>query len=199
MNLLTPEIRAALLANMHARRNAQAQGEREPDPVPVARFFNPLGAATWLATELDEDGILFGLADLGLGCPELGSFSLRELQSLRLPFGLGVEPDILFETALPISAYVAAARQAAVCAPPLASTRVYPQILWKTHWRSWWNAAQAIEFTPIFLTCPFAVHGGHLDLTPATGEGAVQAIAAAPVTLKQSTERACQSGAARPS
>mgnify|MGYP000356053996 CR=1 FL=1 len=54
MNLLTPEIRAALLANMHARRNAQAQGKREPDPVPVARFFNPLGAATWLATELDE-------------------------------------------------------------------------------------------------------------------------------------------------
>ncbi len=82
MNLLTPEIRAALIANMYARSNAQAQGEREPDPVPVARFFNPLGAATWLATELDEDGILFGLADLGLGCPELGSFSLRELQSL---------------------------------------------------------------------------------------------------------------------
>ena len=25
MNLLTPEIRAALLANMHARRDAQAQ------------------------------------------------------------------------------------------------------------------------------------------------------------------------------
>jgi len=74
MNLLTPEIRAALLANMLARRNAQAQGEREPDPVPVVRFFNPLGAATWLATELDEDDILFGLADLGLGCPELGSF-----------------------------------------------------------------------------------------------------------------------------
>ena len=112
MNLLTPEIRAALLANMLARRNAQAQGEREPDPVPVVRFFNPLGAATWLATELDEDGILFGLADLGLGCPELGSFSLRELQSLRLPFGLGIERDILFDTPLPISAYVAAARQA---------------------------------------------------------------------------------------
>lgn len=112
MNLLNPEIRAALLANMLARRNAQAQGEREPDPVPVVRFFNPLGAATWLATELDEDDILFGLADLGLGCLELGSFSLRELQSLRLPFGLGIERDILFDTALSISAYVAAARQA---------------------------------------------------------------------------------------
>ena len=112
MNLLTPEIRAALLANMHARRDAQAQGKREPDPVPVARFFNPRGAATWPATELDEDGILFGLADLGLGCPELGSFSLWELQSLRLPFGLGIERDILFDTALPISAYVAAARRA---------------------------------------------------------------------------------------
>ena len=36
MNLLTPEIRAALLANMYARRNAQAQGEREPDPFPLS-------------------------------------------------------------------------------------------------------------------------------------------------------------------
>ena len=112
MNLLTPEIHAALLANMHARRNAQAEGEREPDPVPVARFFNPLGAATWLATEIDADGILFGLADLGFGCPELGSFSAAELAAVRLPYGLGIERDLHFEAAHPLSVYAEAARAA---------------------------------------------------------------------------------------
>ncbi|RIV79196.1 DUF2958 domain-containing protein [Pelagerythrobacter aerophilus] len=43
------------------------------DPWPVIKLFNPAGAATWIATELHEDGdALFGLADLGFGCPELG-------------------------------------------------------------------------------------------------------------------------------
>ncbi|WP_342251251.1 DUF2958 domain-containing protein [Sphingomonas sp. OTU376] len=112
MILLTPEIRAALRANDIARIDAVATGKREPDPVPVVRFFNPLGPATWLATELDPDGILFGLADLGFGCPELGSFALGELKALRLPFGLGIERDILFEGRHPLSVYAEAARRA---------------------------------------------------------------------------------------
>lgn len=104
MNLLTQDLRTRLRAN-----------GREPDTdhVPVAKFFNPVGAATWLATELDEDGdILFGLADLGFGCPELGSFSLSELASVRLPVGLGIERDLFFEATYPISVYAEAARQA---------------------------------------------------------------------------------------
>lgn len=111
MKLLTPEIRLALLANMKARHEVQTLGKPEPDPAPVVRFFNPVGAGTWLATEIDEDSILFGLADLGFGCPELGSFSLRELQSVRLPFGLGIERDLLFESTVPLSDYARAARQ----------------------------------------------------------------------------------------
>jgi len=60
--------------------------------------FNPVGAATWLATELDEEGDpLFGLADLEFGFPELGSFSLSELMSLPLPLGMSVGRDILFK------------------------------------------------------------------------------------------------------
>lgn len=112
MILVTPEIRAALRANSAARCEALSKGEREPDPVPVVRFFNPVGSATWLATELDGDGILFGLADLGFGCPELGSFSLRELESIRLPFGLGIERDTCFEGRFPISVYAEGARRA---------------------------------------------------------------------------------------
>ncbi len=104
MILLTQELHNRLLANGRLC---------DVDHVPVVKFFNPIGAATWLATELDEDGdTLFGLADLGFGCPELGSYSLLEMASVRLPFGLGIERDLYFEGAFPLSVYVEAARKA---------------------------------------------------------------------------------------
>ncbi|MBX9588834.1 MAG: DUF2958 domain-containing protein [Hyphomonadaceae bacterium] len=104
MILLTPELHDRLLANSRLH---------DVDHVPVVKFFNPAGAATWLATELDEDNdTLFGLADLGFGCPELGSFSLIEMASVRLAFGLGVERDLYFEGAFPLSVYAEAARKA---------------------------------------------------------------------------------------
>lgn len=112
MKLLTPDIAARLAANARDRIDAIERGLREPDPAPAVRFFSPVGAATWLATELDADGILFGLADLGFGCPELGSFSAAELEAVRLPFGLGIERDLLFEASYPLSVYAEAARAA---------------------------------------------------------------------------------------
>jgi hypothetical protein len=102
MILLTDDLRGRLLANGH---------DRDADHIPVVKFFNPLGEGVWLATELDANGdTLFGLADLGY--PELGSFSLEDLTSVRLPFGMGIERDILFQTDLPISVWAEAARQA---------------------------------------------------------------------------------------
>lgn len=107
MDLLTDSLRAAL------RANAEAACQPRHDPVPVVKFFLPVGAATWLATELDADGdTLFGLADLGFGCPELGSFSLAEIASVRLPFGLRIERDLFFSTTHPLSKWAEAARQA---------------------------------------------------------------------------------------
>lgn len=102
MILLTDELRAQLLANGR---------QRDTDHVPVVKFFNPLGAGIWLATELDPDGdTLFGLADLGE--PELGYFSLEEMVSVRLPFGLGIERDILFSGDVPTSVGAETAREA---------------------------------------------------------------------------------------
>jgi hypothetical protein len=113
MILLTPELRFALRANDINRRAAAIGGQAEPDPVPVVKFFNPLGAATWLATELyDDDDTLFGLADLGFGCPELGVFSLSEMVTVRLPFGMGIERDLSFESIHPISTWAEWARRA---------------------------------------------------------------------------------------
>lgn len=102
MILLTDDQRDLLLANGR---------QRDVDHVPVVKFFNPLGEGVWLATELDEDGdTLFGLADIGY--PELGCFSLEELASIHLPFGMGIERDILFTGDFPISVWAQAAREA---------------------------------------------------------------------------------------
>ncbi|MCW0199888.1 DUF2958 domain-containing protein [Sphingopyxis sp.] len=107
MMLLTPDLHAALRAN-----DVAAAKLENFDPVPVVKFFNPVGAATWLATELAEDGdTLRGLADLGFGCPELGTFSLSELASARLPFGLGIERDPNFHSGHPLSTWAGWARR----------------------------------------------------------------------------------------
>mgnify|MGYP003644700482 CR=1 FL=1 len=112
MILLTPELHAALRANDVAHRDAMQSGIHEPDPAPVIKFFNPMGAATWLATELYDDGdTLFGLADLGFGCPELGCVSLSELASIRLPLGLRIERDIGFSTTVSLSVWADTARR----------------------------------------------------------------------------------------
>lgn len=109
MILLTPDLRLALRANA----DMAALGAPDHDPAPVVKFFSPIGAATWLATELDADGdTVFGLADLGLGSPELGSFSLAEIAALRLPFGLAIERDLYFSTTTPLSVWADAARRA---------------------------------------------------------------------------------------
>lgn len=104
MGLLTPELRAAL---------REQAGSDAGDKRPLVKLFNPMGAATWLASELDADGdTLFGLADLGFGCPELGYFSLGEIEALRLPFGLRIERDLHFSTSVSLSDWADWSRKA---------------------------------------------------------------------------------------
>ena len=105
MELVTPEQREQLIAN-GAKRGA--------DHVPVLKLFNPCGAGTWLVTELDTEdtSIAFGLADLGFGTPEIGSFSLEELNAFQGPFGLGIERDLYFEGKFTLAVYAEAARAA---------------------------------------------------------------------------------------
>lgn len=89
-SLLTQIIRQKLLAN-----GARSAAGEHIDPVPVVKLFTPDANATWLLTEIDPDNpdIAFGLCDLGLCCPELGSVSLKEIERLRGPLGLPVERD----------------------------------------------------------------------------------------------------------
>jgi hypothetical protein len=111
--LFTKAQREQLLDN--GRRQAAVKGTSdEIDFRPVVKLFNPVGAATWLLTEIDPDDetVAWGLCDLGMGFPEFGTVSLIELAAYRGRLGLGIERDRYFEARGPISAYIAAANEA---------------------------------------------------------------------------------------
>jgi len=61
---------------------------------PIFKLFTPWTNCTWLVTG-EEDDILYGWADLGMGCVEWGGlFSREEVESIRGPFGLTIERDL---------------------------------------------------------------------------------------------------------
>ena len=92
-----------LLANGRATKSALAEMREPPDHRPVVKLFTPDAACTWLLTEIDPDApdIAFGLCDLGMGFPELGTVSLSEIGQLRGRLGLPVERDLWFEARIP--------------------------------------------------------------------------------------------------
>ena len=106
MKLLTKEIKKKLIANRKATQKLEVeQDDYDVSHKPVVKFFGG-SSCTWLITEMYDEDTLFGLCDLGLGYPELGLVSLRELESLKFPpFGLGVERDLYFTASKTLSAY----------------------------------------------------------------------------------------------
>jgi len=108
MTLISRAARAMLSANFeHCMKNPRF------DPLPLVRLFNPMGRAVWLVSELyPDDDTLYGLADLGFGCPELGIFSLREIEAIDLPLGIRIARDLAFTTRHCLSVWVEAARLA---------------------------------------------------------------------------------------
>ncbi len=106
MKLLTKAIYETLLAN-GSRQKPVRGSDQEIDFRPVVKLFTPDAGGTWLLTELDPDDpdIAFGLCDLGMGFPELGSVRISELRELRGPLGLPVERDLYFTADKPLSAY----------------------------------------------------------------------------------------------
>ncbi|WP_397476245.1 DUF2958 domain-containing protein [Pusillimonas sp.] len=106
--LITDEERAQLLTNGQARVAGQAI-----DPLPVVRLFTPDAHLIWLLTELDpEDGdTAYGLIDLGLGMPKLGTVPLSALASIVGPRKQPVMRDRYFQAARPLSEYVRLAQE----------------------------------------------------------------------------------------
>jgi len=105
--LITNEQRAQLLAN----GKMSATG-RTIDPVPVARLFTPDAHATWLLATLDpKDGdTAWGLFDIGIGMPALGTVKLSALAEIVGPRNRPVLRDLYFSATRPLSDYVRAAQ-----------------------------------------------------------------------------------------
>jgi len=93
MELLTQDLQRRLIQNGTIRRRLDEEGEADPDFIPVVKLFTPDGPCTWLITELDPEDpeIGFGLCDIGMGFPELGSLFVPELESARGPLGMAIE------------------------------------------------------------------------------------------------------------
>ena len=113
MNLITPDARKVLELQWPDQSGSLS---------PKVKLFTPSGAATWLIHSIDQrdPDILFGLCDLGMGFPELGYVSLKELQDLQVPvkivingkehrYKLSVERDLHFRATHPLTTYAAAA------------------------------------------------------------------------------------------
>jgi hypothetical protein len=86
MNLLTKALRRKLPA-LYAT-------EHTKDPMVWVKFFYPDASWTWYGIEFDGKDLFFGFVD-GFE-PELGYFSLSELQQTRGKLGFRIERDLDF-------------------------------------------------------------------------------------------------------
>ena len=101
--LVTAEQRAQLLAVGAARA-----ADQRIDPLPVVRLFTPDAHVIWLLAALDPaDGdTAWGLIDLGIGMPALGTVKLSDLAGIVAPQQRPVLRDLYFRAARPLSGYV---------------------------------------------------------------------------------------------
>ena len=62
----------------------------------VAKYFDPMGSWKWFLMNMDKDGdYCWGIVEGN--AVEMGSFSMKELENIKIPFGLTIERDTLFE------------------------------------------------------------------------------------------------------
>lgn len=95
MKLITKEIERQL-----AKYPIYSQEQKGNEAIAICKFFSPVGSHTWYVTEgerqEDGDWCFFGLVENDYG-KEFGYFTQKELESIRLPFGLRIERDIYFK------------------------------------------------------------------------------------------------------
>ncbi len=91
MELLTNEI-----IKKFKKHPLYSQDGKGFDSLVLVKYFNPVGAGTWLITEAEqqEDGnwLLFGYCHIFEW--EWGYVMLSDLQNLKLAFGLTIERDL---------------------------------------------------------------------------------------------------------
>jgi hypothetical protein len=100
MDLLPPDVRATL-----ARFPIGSQESLGDQAKVVVKFFDPAGRYTFYVTEGRPEGkdyLFFGycISPLGADCDEWGYTSLKELLSVGIQRGLGIERDLYFPAAI---------------------------------------------------------------------------------------------------
>jgi hypothetical protein len=86
-----------MLMTKELARRVPALGStaEDPDPIVQCKFFYPDFGWTWYLIEWDGVDICYGFVDGDF--PELGNFSLAELQATRGKLGLSIERDRSFD------------------------------------------------------------------------------------------------------
>jgi hypothetical protein len=104
---ITDGERTQLLANGQTRSAAL-----DFDPLPVVKLFTPDAHATWLLAALDPaDGdTAWGLCDVGIGMPELGTVRLSDLLAIVGPLNQPILRDRYFQPTRTLSEYMRLAR-----------------------------------------------------------------------------------------
>ncbi|WP_186116284.1 DUF2958 domain-containing protein [Burkholderia gladioli] len=107
-----PLVTAEQLAQLLAVGAARAAGQ-SIDPLPAVRLFTPDAHATWLLAAIDPaDGdTAWGLIDLGIGMPALGTVRLSDLAGIVGPLQRPVLRDLYFHAVRPLSEYVVLAER----------------------------------------------------------------------------------------
>lgn len=89
MKLMTKEL--------EKRFNQVGDQSEVENPTFIAKYFNPCGSQSWYASEYDPETKIFYGYVTGMYVDEFGTFSLTELENLKLPFGLKIERDLYFK------------------------------------------------------------------------------------------------------
>jgi len=101
MKLMTKEIEKAF-----KKYPLKSQANMGDEMKVVAKFFDPMGSSTWYATEGQKDGgdfMMYGLADLGMGFPEFGYWTLGQLEEVAgIPRKMNINGRMVAVRSLPI-------------------------------------------------------------------------------------------------
>lgn len=85
-----------LITKKLEQRFAEVDKQNNTDnPIVIAKFFDPVGSATWYATEYDkETNVCYGYVT-GMAYDEWGTFSVTELEEIKRPLKLQMDNQIL--------------------------------------------------------------------------------------------------------
>ena len=86
--ILMPKYVTSKLPALYSQENTK-------DPMVICKFFAVWTKWTWYAIEFDGKDTFFGY--VAGDFPELGYFTLSELQGLKGPMGLSIERDMYFK------------------------------------------------------------------------------------------------------